>query len=69
MAEAGKLFGDLLEDISGSLWRLLITKTDYNSFQLERYMRENDEGEFLENKAEKFIEDYRMKRLEPYYRS
>jgi hypothetical protein len=35
---AGELFGDLIEDLSGENYRLLITRTDYSSFQLERYL-------------------------------
>lgn len=67
MSRAVDLFGDLLEDLEGVQWKLLITKTDFSSFQLERYL-------YIEEKLDeellgKFIEDFRMKRLEPYYRS
>lgn len=38
MSFAGELFGDLIEDLSGERYRLLITRTDYSAFQLERYL-------------------------------
>lgn len=61
------LFGDLLEDMSGVDWKLLITKTDYKAFQVERYLYTDEE--LTHEKLQGFVEDFRMKRLEPYYRS
>lgn len=54
MSYAGELFGDLIEDLSGEKYRLLITRTDYSSFQLERYLY--DKADLNATLLKEFIE-------------
>jgi hypothetical protein len=54
MNYAGELLGDLIEDLADEGYRILITRTDYGSFQLERYLY--NKPEFTKELIMEFIE-------------
>jgi hypothetical protein len=47
----------------------MFTRTDYDKFNLKRYIYNNTQAGATAESVIKFIEDVRMKRLEPKYKS
>lgn len=64
---ANDLMADLVEDLKDSKFKILLTRTNYNAFALQRFLY--SEEELTVEALKQFIEDFRLKKLKPFYRS
>lgn len=58
---------DLIEDLKDSKFKIILTRTNYNAFALQRFLF--TEEELTVDALKQFIDDFRLKKLKPFYRS
>ena len=61
------LMADLIEDLENSKFKILLTRTNYNAFTLQRFMYSKEE--LSVESLKEFIEDFKLKKLQPFLRS